>query len=124
MPPPEDIEKFRGRYKDGWDALRYETTRTQLRSGLLSKRWDLSPRDSLVPAWKDAENKAWESAADGCLCCDGVYRLDFNIGRILQQIKSSGQEDNTLIMFMSDNGGCAEEIGAKWERPAHSGQHA
>ncbi len=111
---PEDIEKFSGRYKDGWDALRYERHARQLQSGLLSKRWDLSPRDSMVPAWKDAQNKDWE-ARRMAVYAAMVHRLDFNIGRILKQITASGQEDNTLIMFMSDNGGCAEEIGAKWK---------
>jgi arylsulfatase len=105
-----EIEKYRDRYKDGWDALREERHERQLKAGLLPKRWDLSPRDAIAPAWKDAPSKEWQIQRMAVYAAM-VDRLDQNIGKILRAVTESGQEENTLVCFMSDNGGCAEELG-------------
>jgi arylsulfatase len=107
-----EIEKYRERYRAGWDALRAERHERQLRTGLLEKRWDLSPRDTAAPAWSDTPNKEWEIRRMAVYAAM-VDRLDQNIGKILDAVKASGQEDNTLVFFMSDNGGCAEELGPR-----------
>ncbi len=112
-----EIEKYRNRYHAGWEALREERHERQLRSGLLEKRWALSPRDYDSPAWKEAPNKEWQIQRMAVYAAM-VDRLDQNIGKLLTALQASKQENNTLVMFMSDNGGCAEELG-----PRASGLH-
>ena len=107
---PDDIRKYEKRYRGGWDALREARHESQLHSGLLAKRWNLSTRDTADPAWTDAENTEWQ-ARRMQVNAAMVERLDWNIGRILTKLRETGQEENTLVMFMSDNGGCAEELG-------------
>jgi arylsulfatase len=107
-----DIDKYRGRYKGGWDVLREERYRRMVSMGLVDKRWPLTPRDATVPAWADAPNKAWQERRMEVYAAM-IDRMDQNIGRILGALEATKQLDNTLILFMSDNGGCAEELGPK-----------
>ena len=72
-----------------------------------------SSRRATVAEWKDASDKEWQ-ARRMAVYAAMVDRLDQNIGRILTKLREIGQEDNTLVMFMSDNGGCAEEIARGW----------
>lgn len=112
-----DIAKYKGRYKDGWDALRLERHRRQLDMGLVDKRWPLTPRDPRVPAWTDAPNKDWQQRRMEVYAAM-VDRLDQGIGRVVARLKETGVFDNTLILFLADNGGCAEEL-----NPRISGAH-
>jgi arylsulfatase A-like enzyme len=106
---PEDIDKYRGRYKTGWDALRAERYERQLSAGLVDLRWKLSPRDAGVPAWDSLPKKDQEEwSLRMAVYAAQVDRMDQGIGRVLRQVRESGGE-NTLIIFISDNGGCAEE---------------
>ncbi|MEO5670649.1 MAG: arylsulfatase [Ramlibacter sp.] len=105
----EDIAKYKGRFDKGWDALREERLARLVKSGILDKAWGLSERDPTQPPWTQAQHKAW------LLRCMEVYaaqidRMDQGIGRIIDQLEESGQLDNTLVIFMSDNGACAEDI--------------
>jgi arylsulfatase len=107
---PEDIAKYHGRYDKGWDELRQERYDRLKKMGLMKPEWKLSPRDKRAPAWKDAELKHWERR------CMEVYAamvdtMDQGIGRIVEQLEKSGELDNTLILFLADNGGCAEGYG-------------
>jgi len=111
---PDDIRKYENRYRAGWDAIRAERHDRQLKSGLLPQRWDLSARDSTAPSWRDAPHPEWE-ARRMQIYAAMVDRLDWNIGRILAKLRETGQEDNTMVLFMSDNGGCAEEVGPRWK---------
>jgi arylsulfatase len=108
----EDIARYRGRYKDGWDAMREERHRRQIGMGLVRKEWPLTVRDPAVPAWRDAPDKEWQQRRMEVYAAQ-VDRLDQGVGRILEAVRRSGQEENTLVMFLSDNGGCAEELGPK-----------
>ena len=108
---PEDlIKKYSDRYASGWDELRKERHGRQMDMGLVFKEWPLTPRDPRVPAWADAENKDWEMRRMAVYAAM-IDRLDQGIGRILDTVESAGIAGNTLIIFMSDNGGNAEEIG-------------
>lgn len=105
----EDIAKYKGRFDAGWDALRAQRLERLVQSGILDKAWPLTERDATQPDWTDASHKAW------LLRCMEVYaaqidRMDQGIGRIIRSLEESGQLDNTLIIFMSDNGACAEDI--------------
>jgi arylsulfatase len=105
----EDIAKYKGRFDAGWDDLRAERLRRLVKSGILKDIWKLSDRDPTQPAWDEAQEKAW------LLRCMEVYaaqidRMDQGIGRILAALEETGQLDNTLVIFLADNGACAEDI--------------
>ena len=77
--------------------------------GIVDKRWGLTPRDRDVPAWKDAPDKEWQERRMEVYAAQ-IDRMDQNVGRILDALRSNGQEDNTLVLFLADNGGCAEDL--------------
>ena len=106
---PEDIAKYKGRYDAGWDALRAERHRRMIEMGMGDARWSVTPRDEEAPAWEDAEHKAWQARRMEVYAAQ-VDRMDQGIGRIVEALKVKGVLDNTLIMFLADNGGCAEEL--------------
>ena len=108
--PEEVTQKYATRYAGGWDALREERHRKQVAMGLVNESWTLTPRDPRVPAWTEANDKAWEQRRMAVYAAM-IERLDYGIGRILDKVEKAGIADNTLIVFMSDNGGNAEEIG-------------
>ncbi|MSU51330.1 MAG: arylsulfatase [Opitutus sp.] len=104
---PKDIAKYKDKYLIGWDALRAQRHRRQIELGLIDKAWSLPPRDADIPAWETAKNKEWE-AHRMAVYAAMIDRMDQGIGKILAQLRSTGAADNTLVVFHSDNGGCAE----------------
>lgn len=109
---PEHIAKYEGRYNAGWDAIRAARFQRLRRMGLIDPRWELSPRDPNVPAWEEEPLKAWN------IRCMEVYAamvdvMDQGIGRILDALKETGRFDQTLFLFLQDNGGCAESYGRR-----------
>jgi len=105
----EDIAKYKGRFDKGWDALREARLDKLVAWGILHGGWKLSPRDPTQPPWPAAEHKAW------LLRCMEVYaaqvdRMDQGIGRIVAALARHGRLDDTVIVFLSDNGACAEDI--------------
>ena len=105
----EDIAKYKGRFDKGWDRLREERLDKLVEWGILHAQWKLSPRDPTQPPWTEAEHKAW------LLRCMEVYaaqvdRMDQGIGRILGALERHGRLDDTVVMFLADNGACAEDI--------------
>ncbi len=105
---PEDIAKYRGKYRKGWDRLRQERHERQVAMGLVDKRWPLTPRDKNVQAW-DAVTNAGDWDLRMAVYAAQIDRMDQGIGRVVSKLKQMGQLDNTLILFLADNGGCAEE---------------
>ena len=112
---PEDIEKYRGKYMKGWDLVRKERYRRLIRLGLIDKKWAMSARGadrhksfSDIPSWDEVEDKQAEDL-NMAVYAAMVDRMDQNIGRILNKLKELKAEDNTLVMFLSDNGGCPYE---------------
>lgn len=108
---PEDIAKYRGKYKMGWENLRQQRHARQLELGMLDPKWKLSPTDSKSYEWSGA-NQDWEDLRRATYAAM-VDRMDQNIGRVLAALKEFGIEDNTVVMFLSDNGGCTEEPGGR-----------
>jgi arylsulfatase A-like enzyme len=107
----------RGRSSKVCDALRGwlgqtagGTSPEATRQGLLLAKWQLTPRDPRVPAWERAGDREWEIRRMAVYAAL-VDRMDQGIGRIIDAVERAGIADNTLIIFMSDNGGNAEEIG-------------
>jgi arylsulfatase len=107
---PEDIEKYRGTYRTGWDAIREERLERQIAMGLIEERWPLTPRDPAAPAWTEVEDPEARDLKMAVYAAQ-VHCMDRGVGRILAALRQTGVEENTLVMFLSDNGGCAEEIG-------------
>lgn len=106
---PEDIAKYSGRYDIGWDALREERHKREIEMGIVDPKWPLTPRDSTVPAWSAAQNKD-ELQRRMEVYAAQIDRMDQGIGRVLKKVRDLGQEDNTFILFLSDNGACHEVV--------------
>lgn len=105
----EDIEKYRGRYKKGWEALRRERHERLIEKGILDRNWKLSPRDEHAAPWEEVEHKDWEDLRMAVYAAQ-VDNLDRNIGKLREYLRNRGQEEDTMIVFLSDNGGCAEYL--------------
>ena len=104
---PEDIAKYEGKYDTGYAPVRAARLNKLKTLGLRSEQWEPAP---LIGDWDKVNNKEWESA------CMEVYaamvdNMDQGIGRIINALKETDQYKNTLILFMQDNGGCAETFG-------------
>jgi arylsulfatase A-like enzyme len=105
----QDIARHRGKYRDGWDALRKKRHQRMIELGIVDARWPLTPRDRSVAAWEDTPNKDdWDLRM--AVYAAQIDRLDQGVGKILAKLKEVGAEENTLVLFLSDNGGCAEII--------------
>ncbi len=103
----EDISRFEGRYQTGWDTLRMERYERLVESKLLDQKWKLSPRDEDSFAWETIRYTEWEARRMAVYAAQ-IFRMDLGIGRILAALERQAIDDKTMIMFMSDNGGCAE----------------
>jgi arylsulfatase A-like enzyme len=112
---PEDIARHRNRYQQGWDKLRAERHQRMIEIGIVDKQWPLSSRDPRVPPWELAPYKDWEALRMAVYAAQ-IDRMDRGVGAILAKVKELGLEENTLILFLSDNGGNYEEITSAWHR--------
>lgn len=106
---PEDIAKYRGRFDAGWDTLRRERLARLVGEGILDESWPLTDRDPKVPAWADVTDPKWEARRMEVYAAQ-VDRMDQGIGRVMNALERLGRLNNTLFVFLSDNGGCAEEM--------------
>ncbi len=113
-----DLAKYRGRYDAGYDAIRAARVEKMKRLGLIDPRWQVTP--AAGGNWAGVKDPAFERR------CMEVYAamvdcLDQGVGRLVAELKRTGQFENTLIFFLQDNGGCAEQMGRAGEfkpRPA------
>lgn len=106
----EDIAKYKGRFDRGWDKLREERLARMKEMGILSEEWKLSECDPKVGPWEDQEHKEWEARRMEVYAAQ-IDRMDQGIGRIIDSLRETDQFENTVIVFLADNGGCAEELG-------------
>jgi arylsulfatase len=105
---PEDIAKYRGKYKIGWDKIREQRFKRMNEMGIIGPNHKLTPRaskawDDLTEEQKDAEDL--KMAVYAAM----IDRVDQNLGRLFAKVKELGEWDNTLIMFLTDNGACPEQ---------------
>jgi arylsulfatase A-like enzyme len=105
---PDDIAKYRDKYGEGWDVLRVRRHQQLVAEGILEPRWQLSSRDPAVPAWPAASDKSAHELKMAVYAAQ-VDRLDQQVGKVLAKIKELGREENTLVLFLSDNGADAGE---------------
>ncbi len=120
---PEDIAKYKGRFSEGWKVLREKKYRRMVDMGLINPEWGLSTLDPGVGSWEGEPHKAYRNR------CMEVYaamidRMDRGIGRIVDALERSGRLENTVIFFLSDNGGqsggLGKNIGTKRYTPLHA----
>ena len=112
--PIEAAEKYKGTYDRGWDVTRDERYARMLEMGLVDPRWNMTPRDSFVEPWTDSvPDREWE-LANMEVYAAMVELMDAGIGAVVELLKKKEEFDNTLILFLQDNGACAEEL--QWHR--------
>ena len=100
----EDTKKYRGRFRDtGWDKLRQQRYERMIELGLIKKEWALSP--AAVPKWDTYDAKLRDELdLKMALYSAIIDRMDQNIGRVIEKLRTAGRLDNTLFLFMVDNG--------------------
>lgn len=106
-----DIKKYDGVYDGGWDAIRSARYERMVKMGIVDKAWALSPRDKRVKAWADTPNHRPWRARQMATYAAMIDRMDRGVGKIVASLKAAGRYENTLIVFLSDNGGCEETPG-------------
>ncbi|MFN0122561.1 MAG: arylsulfatase [Blastocatellia bacterium] len=104
-----DIAKYKGKYDQGYEAISRARYEKEKKLGLIDPRWPMSPR---AAEWNKVENREWEARTMEVYAAM-IDSMDQGIGRIVAELKKQGQYDNTLIFFLQDNGGCAEENGRR-----------
>jgi arylsulfatase A-like enzyme len=118
----QDVQRYAQTYSIGWDKVREARLDRQIAMGLLDRAQALSPRAayprlsegaSVLGSWEDAPDKAWQ-ARRMAVYAAMIESMDRGIGRILDAIHDRGVERNTVVIFLSDNGGCAENVHADW----------
>lgn len=108
--PESVIGKYLKRFSIGWDEVRANRHRRQIEMGLLPEKWQMSERDQRVPPWEVAAYKEWEIRRAAVYAAQ-IECMDHNVGKIVAKLKQKNAFENTLILFMSDNGGNLEELG-------------
>lgn len=122
--PKDLIDKYVPVYEKGWDAIREARFRRLREAGLIDPRWEFTPRSIVGPnrvsninGWAPKQNPAWDSidkdrradlARRMAVYAAMIEAMDRNIGRVLADLEKNRELDNTLILFFSDNGACAE----------------
>jgi arylsulfatase A-like enzyme len=105
----QDLAEYDGVYERGWDVLRLERLERQRREGIVAADFELSERDPVVPDWSEEENQEWQARRMRVYAAQ-VQRLDRGIGRVLESLQRGGVRDNTVLVFLSDNGASAEAL--------------
>ncbi len=109
--PPADIAKYQGKYKEGWQAIRQQRHQKQIELGLVSPGSPMAPMDH-------GKQKPWDELTDDqrsewdlrmAVYAAMIDRMDRNIGRLLSALDRLKIAGDTLVIFVSDNGGAAED---------------
>lgn len=111
---PQDIAKYKGRYDKGWESIRRERFERQKQLGIVENGTALSVADEDIYDWERLsfdQRQLWAQKME--VFAAMVDRLDQTVGKLLQKLKDNGQLDNTLIVFLSDNGAPAEDL-VRW----------
>lgn len=111
---PEEIASYEGVYSEGWDAARAGRRRAMEQLGVFGdRRPPLTDRDGDVPSWDHVIDAEWQALRMQVYAAQ-VTAMDAAIGQVVRALEETDQRANTLIVFLSDNGGCAEEIPPGW----------
>ena len=115
---PQDIAKYKGKYDQGWDAIRKARFERQKKMKVVSAETKLSNRDKDIYDWEKLsfdQRRLWSKKME--VFAAMVDRLDQSIGSLLRKLEENNQLDNTLIFFLSDNGAPAEDL-VRWHKGA------
>lgn len=109
MAPQSAIAKHRGKYRSGWDQLRNERYRRQIELQLIDPKWRLSDREESSPAWNSLSPEL-QQRFDHMMAIYAamIETMDESVGELVAGLKGRDVFDNTLVLFLSDNGGNAE----------------
>ncbi len=109
---PQDYAKYKGRYDQGWDQVRAARVKKQQTVGLLPESLQASPRPEHIPNWSDMDSWRRDYEANRMTTLAAMIdRLDQEVGRLVADLKANDELDNTLILFVSDNGACPYDRG-------------
>ncbi|MFI4911743.1 MAG: arylsulfatase [Sedimentisphaeraceae bacterium JB056] len=112
--PAQYSEKYEGKYLKGWDRIRQERIKRQKEMGLIDDDVKLSERgpvdsDEMIPAWESVpqeQRKLWDKRM--ATYAGQIECMDEGLGKVIDTLRDAGELDNTLVIFVSDNGACAE----------------
>ena len=113
--PEEIVARYQGKYLTGWEETRKKRFKKQKRIGIAKPGWKLSPPDPDIPSWEETPCHEWEDRRMAVYAAQ-IERMDTGIGMILDELNHKKADKDTLIVFLSDNGGCAETLAPdmKW----------
>nr|WP_121270139.1 arylsulfatase [Pedobacter schmidteae] len=115
---PEDIARYKGKYDKGWDRLRAERFERQKQLGIVDPDTRISKKDEDIYDWSRLsydQRQQWAKKME--VFAAMVDRMDQGVGKVLEKLEQIGEADNTLIVFVSDNGAPAEDL-VKWHNGA------
>jgi len=107
--PESEIEKYKGMYDIGWDSLRVLRYNRQMELGVINDKNKLTDRPETIIAWEDEPMKEWQARRMETYAAM-IDIMDQGIGRIIKALEEKGELDNTIILYMQDNGGCSEPV--------------
>jgi arylsulfatase len=105
--PADAVAKYKGKYDGGYQPIREKRFARQKELGIIPRDAELSP---VAGDWDQQPDKHWEARCMEVYAAQ-VERMDAGVGRIISTLRDEGQLDQTLVLFLSDNGGCAEKMG-------------
>lgn len=136
---PEDIAKYQGKYRKGWDQIRQERFARMKEMGLLDEEVELSPATDNTNKFRGTSQKGWEEIRakwptyypwdsmtpeeqadkdlEMAVFAAMIDRMDQNIGRVLDRLEQAGEMENTLILFFTDNGSCPFDSNVSFDIP-------
>ena len=104
--PDDEIEHYKGKYDQGFDAIRQKRVERLKKMGLINKKWEIT---KAVARWDTLSNKAWH-ARNMEVYAAMITRMDKGIGKIIKKLELTSELENTLVIFLQDNGAAAEEL--------------
>jgi len=104
-----DVAAYDRTYDAGWDVLREQRLHRLVEEGVIAAGTPLSERDPSQPAWADAADPAWQARRMQVYAAQ-VESMDRGTGRVIDALQRAGVLDDTLVVFLSDNGASAEEL--------------
>jgi arylsulfatase len=117
--PEHELDRYAGRYGQGYDQLREENFKNIKAAGIIPASSELPPRNPAITPWGELNaDQQRREARKMELYAAMVSNLDHHVGRLLDYLKANGLYENTLVVFMSDNGAAAEDFYNSEEYPA------
>lgn len=121
---PEDIALFENTYSVGWDTIKRRRIQRQLAMGIIDSSWSIPQRPRNIPSWNEITSAEKTNEAERmAIYAAMIYRMDKSIGRVIDHLDDLGIRNNTLIVFMSDNGASYQDWGRLGVNPSLNNNH-